>query len=52
MWKGSERDQQLVEKQAKMMGILQKRKDTELSKHGDANLVSIQKNANQDRNEV
>lgn len=52
MWKGSKRDQQLVEKQATMMGILQKRKDTEVSKHGDANLVSIQKNANQDRNEV
>ena len=52
MWKGSKRDQQLLEKQAKMMGILQKRKDTELSKHGDTNLVSIQKNANRDRNEV
>ena len=34
------------------MGILQQRKDTELSKHGDANLVSTQKNANQHRDEV
>ena len=34
------------------MGILQKIKDTELIKHGDANLVSTQKNANQDCNEV
>lgn len=34
------------------MGILQKRKHIGLSKHGDANLVRIQENANQDRDEV